>query len=147
MERIATPFWSRVCQKWTIFNASRTETNCRSPGDVIQAKSGHYQVNLSIPVTPWQPPVLCVKTVNPGMKIKGCLAAPAAPCSFFPAFFRPQTLLRPPWTFWTKRESDFLVFCLPSGPFFGGTYESQVERLQGETGNPYLGLETFLLTI
>ena len=61
---------------------------------------------------------VCVKTVNPGMKIKGCLAAPAAPCSFFPAFFRPQTLLRPPWTFWTKRKSGFLVFCLPSGPFF-----------------------------
>ena len=53
-ERSTIPFWPRVSQKWTIFYASMTETICRSPGNIIKVKSEHYQVNLLIPVTPWQ---------------------------------------------------------------------------------------------
>ena len=57
-ERSATPFCPRVSQKGAIFYASMTETICRSPGNAIKANSEHYQVNLLIPVTPWQPPSL-----------------------------------------------------------------------------------------
>ena len=57
-ERSATPFCPRVSQKWAIFYASMTETICRSPWNIIKVKSEHYQVNLLIPVTPWQPPSL-----------------------------------------------------------------------------------------